>query len=392
MLTRRATVRLGSVAAGLALLAAAGSGRAAPDPPPAAPPGAGRAGYDAALAAARRGEAAAAARAFEEFARTHPGDVVADDALAQAAQLAEERLGEPARALALYRTILERYPNRRASRRAEVRARFLEQALRSGAAPLAEYQQIVGGFGSRPKDESIRRMQALLARTPGFALADRAAYWIGSVYLQQRRFDEALAAFAAVEARYPASEWAQRARKARGDILAERGDLTGARRAYESIMRDGDPSFAATGAFAAARVTTELWRARLARAGLWVALLALALALVALRRVGRGLLAIPVEVKLYVPAAALFTALAWRDNPALGRALLELVAVVAVGLHLLGHLAREAAAQPRRRRWRRGLALGLGVVLFVGAVGFRAVYRSGLMSMALETVRNGVER
>jgi TolA-binding protein len=370
------------VAAGLAL--AAGAARGAP--PPA------RAGYDAATAAARRGASAAAAAGFEAFARRYPDDPLADDALAQAAQLAEERLGEPARALALYRALLARYPNRRASRRAEIRARFLEQALRTGEAPLAEYERILGGFPTRSKSESIRLMEALLAREPGFALADRAAYWIGSVYLQERRADDALAAFARVEARYPRSDWAQRARQARGDILAARGDAAGARRAYEAIVRGADPRAAAVAAAALARLRTQVWRARLAAAAGLAVLLALALLAVAVRRVGRGLLAVPVEVKLYLPAAALFVLLAWRENPALGRALAELGGATAVGLHLLVHFVRQAAARPGRRRLARGLALAAGVALFVGAAGYVAVHRAGLTTMLVETMHSGPER
>ena len=61
---------------------------------------------------------AGAAIAFLALADAHPDDDYAADALLEAAELDEERLALPDRALALYERILSRYPDSRLALRA----------------------------------------------------------------------------------------------------------------------------------------------------------------------------------------------------------------------------------------------------------------------------------
>ena len=103
------------------------------------------AGFRAALAK-ESSDAAAAVGALVALADRAPDDRFADDALAEAARMSEEDLGDPARALALYRRLVARYPDSREVRRARHRIELLAAGLGPGGAggahvaALAAYQ------------------------------------------------------------------------------------------------------------------------------------------------------------------------------------------------------------------------------------------------------------
>src|SRR5581483_1362017 len=71
----------------------------------------GQAEFDAATALEAKGEYAQAADALEKLARERPDDPFADDALFEAATIAEERLGDPERAARLYDAVAKKYPS-----------------------------------------------------------------------------------------------------------------------------------------------------------------------------------------------------------------------------------------------------------------------------------------
>ena len=197
--------------------------------------------FAAATALEARGQFAAAAAALEQLGHELPADPFAPDALYEAAVVAEERLSDPARARALYEEVATKYPSSRLSRRARTRADFLARSLSTGEAPLREYDDILAGAVSRPRAESLARMQALLVRWPDFALADRALFWLGQRLAEERRWDEARARFAEIERRFPSSEWARRGMKARADISLSRGHPFVARALYHELAASSDP-------------------------------------------------------------------------------------------------------------------------------------------------------
>src|SRR5262249_19426204 len=149
-----------------------------------------------------------AAEAFAALSEAYPQDELADDALVEAAQLYEEKLGDPERALALYDQLIKRYPDSRLARRSAGRAAFLRVGLGAGAEPLRRYQDIVNGYARRPHDRSIAAMEELTERWPDFPLMPQALFWLAQAYQQERRWDDALRVYSAVLARFPSSEWA----------------------------------------------------------------------------------------------------------------------------------------------------------------------------------------
>ena len=119
-----------------------------------------------------------AATLLERLVEESPQDEYAPDALLEAAALAEEHLGAPAHAAALYQRLLERYPTHRHALRAAARRDFLAANLTAGEAPLVEYQAILTEAAKRPPAESRARLERLLATYPTFPLARQARLWI----------------------------------------------------------------------------------------------------------------------------------------------------------------------------------------------------------------------
>src|SRR4051812_25908376 len=99
--------------------------RAAPPDGGARPAIDARAAFDAAMDLVGRDDAAAEAK-LVALADADPEGEYADDALIEAAQLDEEKLGRPARARDLYAKLLERAPGSRLALRARARLEFLD--------------------------------------------------------------------------------------------------------------------------------------------------------------------------------------------------------------------------------------------------------------------------
>jgi uncharacterized membrane protein YhaH (DUF805 family) len=324
------------------------------------------------------------------LARAHPADSFAADALFEAALVSEEHLGDPARAARLYEEVARRYPQSRLARRARTRADFLGASLRTGAQPLAEYQSILSGFSRRPPAESLAKMEALLAAHPDFALADRALYWLGESYAAQHRFAEAFARFETLERRFPSSEWAGRAQKARGDLELELGHPLAARRIYRALAQSPRPLDRAAAAEGLVQVESFIAR----RIGLALAiayLLAFLIAHALLVRRLHASLRPPVEVLYYGPVALLFVVAACTENSSIGLA----TAGIAVG----GGLVVWSSSALTTARLRSGairLRARLARIAFnffaVLAAAYIAVQATGLTDLVIETLKSGPDR
>jgi len=346
--------------------------------------------FEAATAREAAGDFAGAADALEKLAAANPSDPFAPDALFEAAVIAEEHLSDPARALELYRQVVERYPQSRLERRARVRVEFLSSSLRTGEAPLREYQEILNGFSKRPPAESIARMEKLIAEHPDFALADRALYWLGATLAAERRDGEAEARFREAERRFPSSEWAGRAKKARGDLALKGGHPLEAQRIFAELHASaGDPltRAAAQEGLTGARTAVR----RLVEMALALALLAAYLGyhVVALAR--RKWRRVPGEALYYAPVAALFVLAAATENRAIGWATFGIAAGGGAIVWLSSALSAARFAEGPMRPTERTLRIAASA-LAVCAVVLIAVQATGLTDLVIETLRWGPER
>jgi len=341
-----------------------------------------RAAFQAATELGRAGRHAEAAAAYETVARDFPDDELADDALAEAAQLHEEKLDDPEGALRLYTLLTERYPHSRLSRRAGNRAAFLRASLAAGPEPLRIYNQVVQGYARRPHAESIARMEDLVRRFPRFPLLGQALFWLGQAYQQERRWDDALRAYSEVQARLPQSEWAARAQKGIGDLWLERGQYARARAAFEALAARG-PEWVSAAEAGRAAVRGARWRRDLEWAcGAVFALFVLGYGLRA-RRVRP--LTFPLELKYYLPVAAAFVLAAATEHRAILRATSMLAGAGALIVFLVGQ------GRLRGRTGARALHV-IAITAAVAAIFVLAVQSQHLTDMMLETLRAGAER
>lgn len=329
---------------------------------------------------------AGAAAALEALAERSPGGDWAADALLEAAQLAEERLGRPDHALALYERLLGRYPSSRLALRAWARRDFLRGSLATGVGPLAEYQEILNGYARRPRAESIARMERLLAAHPDFARADRATLWLAEAAAQDERWDEADRRYLEVMRRWPGKPAAAEAAEGHATALLGRGDVLAARRAWAALAASPDPTVAAAGARG-----LDLTRRALGRLALFFAALAYVVGYIALQawRAGRALGRAPLELRFFVPVAVVFVLASLGAQ----REATAALAITAVG----GALVIWTGAAALRRRLTeagrvRRLVHGLGAALAVAAVFYCALHTAALTDFVVETLRAGPER
>jgi TolA-binding protein len=345
--------------------------------------------FAAATALEAKGDYTGAADALEQLGHERPDDSFAPDSLYEAAVVAEERLADPARARRLYEEVASRYPNNRLWRRARTRADFLGRSLSTGEGPLREYDAILATATHSPA-EARERMERLLAEHPEFALADRAFYWLGQSYAQARDEKRAMERFAEAERRFPASEWAARAKKARADLLLGRGHPFAARLLYRELAGAGDPLARSAGTEGLADSVSWLSRgAGIAVAAAYLVLFVV-LHLYAVRP-RRRLLALPTEVLYYGPVALLFVLAALTENRLIGWATVIIAAggAATVWLTVASDSTRlERGPMPAGER----LLRSVGVAVAVLAIVFLAVQLTGLTDLVLETLRTGPER
>jgi TolA-binding protein len=348
----------------------------------------GQAEFEAATALEGRGEYAQAADALEKLARERPDDAFADDALFEAATIAEEHLADPERAARLYGEVVSRYPQSRLERRARTRADFLASSLRSGAGPLREYQAIIAPGAQKDPAAAIAKMEALLAAHPDFALSDRALYWLGEHYLAAGRPADAEAHFLALEQRFPGTEWAARAKKGRADLLLSRGHPLAARVLYRELHAEPGLIARAGGEEGLIMVDTAIRRL----VELIVAILYLAafvtLHAIALRRRRAVRTGIPTEILFYVPVALLFVIAAATENGSIAWATVG----IATGGGVVVWLTCALGARLDAERWSRRLLRMAASAVAVVALMFVALQSTGLTDLVLETMRMGPER
>jgi tetratricopeptide (TPR) repeat protein len=361
------------------------------------------------------GEHGSAAEAFVALARDQPGSAVASDALFTAAKLYEERLIEPARALELYRRLLERYPDSRAAlaarRRAEALARLVEASLpgqpdgkatidHDAVAALSRFTDIFQNYPRRTESESLAMAEALVAEHPGWSGLPRVFLWMADVHLRAGRFDRAqevyLRAAEAAVGREGETENLFAAYRGAGDAALARGDHDAAGRYFRNMPTAGDPGRERGKSDALAELARERLRARLYR----LAFLALALVVVALAtslrlaagswpqawRVARRP---PVEVIFMAPIVALLIAASLTSHYAIGPAVTIICAGGLVITWLSGAGLRAGAGRVAASVRARALAHAAIVLVAVAALCYIAIHYNRLIDMIIDTVRFG---
>jgi hypothetical protein len=240
----------------------------------------------------------------------------------------------------------------------------------SGAAPLAAFQDVLGGFGDRSRAESMARVEKLLADHPGWTDAPRARLWLGAQREQVGELEGAMEEYRKVTDAVKEGEWAVRGWRARGDLLLLHGDLDGAAAAYrevDSLART--PGEQAMARAADERLETARVRRDWARAA-WAVLGVFVLLMVGSARRGagsmgaawRGLARPPTEALYLLPVAALLAAAAQTEHVLLGHAV-TIVALGGVGVAWLNGATLALQPPPLGR----GRAL-LHLVLCVAAI------------------------
>ena len=341
----------------------------------------------------RAGQHTDAVAAFLKLADDAPGDRFAVYALMEAARIDETELSAPEQALELYQRVLRQFPDSRESRRAAARVAILEPNLAGGAEPWREYQAVLNGYATRPRAESMRRIEALLAGTPDFPAAPQATLFLAGTYRDAGRTAEARARYREIVARWPRSEPASRAWQELGALAIQAGRWDEARTDFEALRSFGNPDLERAADDALVTVRREHHLALLYR----YALLALALfaalhaALIALPRRAARPEWLPVELRLYLPLAGLFALVALTEN----RAIAEATTTIVLGGALIVWLTANAlrCRPPAPRTWLpRAAAHALACLLAVSCLGFVAIHRAYLTTLVAETVSFGPER
>jgi hypothetical protein len=312
--------------------------------------------------------------------------------LLAAARACEDRLHDPARALALYERIARELPDAAvatAAERGALRLRALIGA--NGAGEARDFAQLVADADTLAPAEVMRRADALAAAN--WNGAPDAALWLGEHLRRTQRFADADARFLAIQARWPGTSHARDAARGAAGTAIEARDWDRAD-ALVTALPATDPVDAAVRDDLRRVLERARFRARMYVAA-WIAIaLALALLLASLAEacVRGGArpppLRPPLELLFLAPIAAVIVAASFTAHQAIAPAVLRISITGVVLAWLSGTTLDVLRARGRRVRMRaivHVLACAIGVV----AIGYIAMTRDGLVDLLSETVRFG---
>ncbi len=344
------------------------------------------------------GDLAAAQAAYEAVAAADPTGPWADDALSEAAGIAEKR-GELLAARALWRRLVDEHPTSRQVRRARARLGVIEAAIgpdgrwldvaRRHDALLAEAVR-----QSDPSPQAIALAQ-LIAEHPDYPRAHDARMWIADAWLRVGEIDRAIAGYAAAVPLAPDALARWRAGKAHGDALALAGRFDDAERVYRGLYGQSD----ALADRAVDRALDDLATLRLRQRLVYLAWALIAAALVTFvgwarrscgtwRAAARALTRPPLEVIYFAPVALLLVATSLTGNRLVERA----VETILLG-GLVAAWGAGAGLEAARRHGRLTLAAAASHVAAAGAIVLAVVYLAllddRLIDMIKETLTHG---
>ena len=352
---------------------------------------------DASLAGLAAGDLREVERAVTAIA-ARPAAELTPDALFAAARACEDKLLDPARAVALYDRIVTDYPDARVSIAAARRAQAV-RALIGGhgeaAGQAAELARLIARADADPPQATLERGDRLArADWPGAAAA---ALWLADWQRRTGRLADAQARYAAITARWPQLPQGRAALRS-GAGCALDAHAWSLAEALARRLPAADPAAqlerdALLAAAASGRQRDRLYAAAwLALALVFAGLLAsLAEASVRGPR-GTRLAALrpPVEIAFLTPVTAVLIGVAFTAH----RLIAPAVATIALGGLAQAWLSGAALARLRalgRAHRLRSLGHVAGCLVGVAALGYVALTRDNLLDMLIETVRFGPE-
>lgn len=307
------------------------------------------------------------------------------DTLYAAGRAAEDKLVDPARALALYERLLHDDPDSDAARKAERRAVILRAELGPGDA----YREQATAFAKlvaeadRTGDVVARAEQLAAQDWPG---APATMLWLAEWQRRQGAFAQAEAAYLSVVQRWPASREAVLAKLGAAGAAID-GKQWARAEALVAELPQQTETDEMTRDELGKRIRRGRSRERFAVIS-WVALAAVFLGLAgslayAARKAKRFSLRPPIEVIYVAPVAAVLVAASFTAHRAIGPAVAW---ISGVGL-LLAWLSGAALELARGRS--RSVVHVVACVIGVAAAGYLALTHDGLIDMLVETVRFG---
>jgi hypothetical protein len=309
-----------------------------------------------------------------------PADPIA---VYEAARAADERLAQPARALALYERVLRERGDVAVAVKAEKRAVILRAEI--GDAHQAEataFAKLVAEADRAP--DVVARADALAAAPwPG---APATLVWLAEWLRRHGRFDEAQARYAQVIARWPTSREAVIARRGAAGAAVDARDWDRAE-ALARALPIADEADRLTRAELLHRAAIGRLRARLHVAA-WIVLVLAFAGLAgslgfAVRRARRWSWRPPIEVLYGAPIAAVLVLASFTAHRAIGPAVTR-ISLVGLALAWLSGSALEL--RPGRLR---AVLHVVACVAGVLAIAYIALTHDGLVDMLVETVRFG---
>ncbi len=338
------------------------------------------------------------------IADDYPDSRLAADALFAAAQLYEEKLTSPTKALQLYDRLLRDYPDSRTALASSRRAAILRRDLGpqgAGATPLAEFTAIVQRHAELGDARSIEMMEELVEKNPKWVGLPRALLWLGRAYERVGKLGEAKRRFLeAARAAHGTAHEFDGYREA-GRVAVAQGHYDEAERLYRAMPLEGNPARIRDFDYALEHLDRERLRARLYIASYVVLILFVVGMLVSLRlaagswrRAGGDLVRPPTEVLFMVPITLLLIAASYKGHPEIRPA----VTIICFGgmavawLSGAGLVAARADRATDRLRWRRLLRPSVHIVASIAAVAavcYIAVHRTRLIELVIATARFG---
>ncbi|HUS31778.1 MAG TPA: hypothetical protein VMZ53_24920 [Kofleriaceae bacterium] len=312
------------------------------------------------------------------------------DVLFAAGRACEDRLLDPARALALYERILRELPDASVAIAAERRVEKL-QSVRGHEKLASELAELIAHADDRHPAMVWLEGEALASSPwPG---APDAALWLGDWMCRTQQYQAAQLRYARLRESWPDSEQARIAhRNAAGCALDAHDFALATRLSNELVVGDDVDAAVKSDLLAAAR--RGRFREALYTAS-WIALLLASAVLLAsladaILRGGRRLPALrpPIEVLFLAPLALVIVAGSYLSQRSIAPAVLRISLAGLTAAYLSGltlDLLRLRGRPVRMRSTIHVIACAFGIV----AIGYIAITRDGLLDMLVETVKYG---
>lgn len=312
------------------------------------------------------------------------------DVLFAAGRACEDRLHDPARALAIYERIVRELPDAGISIAAGRRIEQLK-GVRDHAREAADLASLVAEADRLPRTEVVRRAEGLIAAAwPGAA---DAALWFADWSCRTSQFAAAQQRYAQISKRWPDTEQARLAQRNAASCAIDAQDGSLAEQLARALPAADDADRAVREDLLAAAARVRL-RARIYIAA-WVgALAAFALLLGSLADamlrggVRRPALRPPIEVVFLAPIAAVIVGASFTTHRAVAPAVLW-ISIGGLALAWLSGAALDLLRSRDRTVRARSLVHILACAVGVVSIGYIAITRDGLLDSLAETVKFG---